>query len=174
MVLFFFFGCSDALGVGGFANERSELATDLGCLHTTLVWCGWLRLWVWCAAVLCDPRLWCRVVPSGPRKHPPVCCGPARTGGWAGRPKVMLRKLVRSNSPARRGGVRRTTVRPSANLVFSRKLVCKHKGALVRVNLFALSRTRLYLAPSRVCKARAAGLVLVHKCARTSEARSGP
>ena len=100
---FFFLGCSDALGVGGFANERSELATDLGCLHTTLVWCGWLRLWVWCAAVLCAPRPWCRVVPSGPRKQPPVCCGPARTGGWAGRPKVMLRTLVRSNSPARRG-----------------------------------------------------------------------
>ena len=68
----------------------------------------------------------------------------------------------------------RATPGARSALVFSRKLVCKHKGALVRVNLFALSRTRLYLAPSRVCKARAAELVLVHKCARTSEARSGP
>ena len=105
-----------------------------------------------------------RVVPSGPR---------------AGDPRkahclVYDQPGCSADSPGGRGGVRRTTVRPPADLVFSRKLVCKHKGALVRVNLFALSRTRLYLAPSRVCKARAAELVLVHKCARTSEARSGP
>ena len=57
------------------------------------MWCGWLRLWVWCAAVLCDPRLWCRVSPNpvrAPSNTHQCAAGPPERG--VGR---VARRVVR-------------------------------------------------------------------------------